>query len=220
MMFPALLILLVSFCQGAPNPPTESDPYQPPDKPVTTSFMCLDSTVSFKTNPKEAPSLLLSGLCKEARTAIEKLTSACLRINGRYRQEKEACKTARAHKLHLEKMVEDADQDTMGSKEGSVDARLNYRRPLRAQLQDAIELAEATCSQAIILQFRRDKCVEKCKNDKKAAGLKAGFIIDEMLNLKKVVMLGNNMDDAMTSSLIKQAKQGFEKILQKYRFSY
>ncbi|KAH9268280.1 hypothetical protein BASA83_009441 [Batrachochytrium salamandrivorans] len=118
MIFPALLILLVSFCQGAPNPPTESHPYQPPDKPVTASFMCLGSTVLFKTNPKEAPSLLLSGLCNAARTAIEQLTSTCLGINEKYRQEKAACKTARVDRLRIKKMVKEADQDTMESKRG------------------------------------------------------------------------------------------------------
>ncbi|KAH6600950.1 hypothetical protein BASA50_001955 [Batrachochytrium salamandrivorans] len=187
MMFPALLILLVSFCQGAPNPPTESDPYQPPDKPVTASFMCLGSTVLFKTDPKEVSPLLLSGLCNAAGKAIEKLTSACLGINGRYRQEKAACKAARAHKLHLEMMVTDADQDTMESKEGNFDARLNPRLSLYEQLQISTKLAEMTCRKAEELQFRRDKCVGKCNKDKKAAGLKAGFIIDDILNLKKLV---------------------------------
>ncbi|KAH9248712.1 hypothetical protein BSLG_009996 [Batrachochytrium salamandrivorans] len=220
MIFPALLILLVSFCQGAPNPPTESNPYQPPDKPVTTSFMCLGSTVVFKTDPKEVSPLLLSGLCNAAGKAVEKLTSACLGINGRYRQEKATCKAARVHKLHLEKMVEDADQDTMGSKEGSVEGMLNPRLSLYEQLQDATKLARETCSQAIILQNRRDRCVKKCNKDKKAAGVKAGVIIDKVLSLEAVVRLGDKIDDAMASSLIKQVKPKFEEILQEYRSSY
>ncbi|KAH6566241.1 hypothetical protein BASA60_009556 [Batrachochytrium salamandrivorans] len=141
--------------------------------------MCLDSTVPFTTDPRKVPPLLLSGLCNAARTAVEKLTSACLSIREKYQQEKEACKAARAHKLHLEKMVKDADQDTMESKEGSFDARLNPRRPLRAQLQDAIELAEATCNQVEELRDTLDECVGKCKKDKKAAGLKGQLVISQ-----------------------------------------
>ncbi|KAH6565388.1 hypothetical protein BASA62_007318 [Batrachochytrium salamandrivorans] len=109
-------------------------------------------------------------------------------------------------------MVKDADQDTMESKEGSVDARLNPRLSLQRQLQISTKLVKATCRKAEELQIRRDKCVGKCKKDKKAAGLKAGVIIDEMLNLKKVVRLGNGIDDVTASNLIEQAKQRFEEI--------
>ncbi|KAH6570074.1 hypothetical protein BSLG_009992 [Batrachochytrium salamandrivorans] len=214
MIFPALLILLVSFCQGAPNPPTENNPYQPPDKPKTTSFMCLDSTIAFTTNPRKVPPLLLSGLCNAARTTIEKITSACLEIREKYQQEKAACKAARVHKLHLEKMVKDADQDTMESKEGRVDERLNPRLSLQGQLQISTKLVKETCRKAKELQIRRDECVRKCKKDKKDAGFKAGVIIDKMLNSEKVVRLGNGIDDVTASSLIEQAKQRFEKMLQ------
>ncbi|KAH9248718.1 hypothetical protein BASA81_013608 [Batrachochytrium salamandrivorans] len=213
-MFPALLILLVSFCQGAPNPPTESNPYRLQNSPITASFMCLDSTIPFTTNPKEVSPLLLSGLCNAARTTIEQLTSACLEIREKYQQEKAACKAARVHKLHLEKMVKDADQDTMESKEGRVDERLNPRLSLQGQLQISTKLVKAACRKAEELQFRRDKCVGKCNKDKKAAGLKAGFIIDDILNLKKVVMLGNGIDDVTALNLIEQAKQRFEGLLQ------
>ncbi|KAH6570071.1 hypothetical protein BASA60_007942 [Batrachochytrium salamandrivorans] len=116
MIFPALLILLVSFCQGAPNPPTENNPYRLQNSPKTTSFMCLDSTVSFETDPRKAPSLLLSGLCNAARTTIAKITSAPLGANEKYQRDEAACKAARTEKRHIKKMVNEAYHDTMGIK--------------------------------------------------------------------------------------------------------
>ncbi|KAH6565394.1 hypothetical protein BSLG_009997 [Batrachochytrium salamandrivorans] len=217
MIFPALLILLVSFCQGAPNPPTESNPDQPPDGPMTASFICPESTVVFTTDPKKVPPLLLSGLCNAAKKTVGKLTSASKRVFKKYQREKTACKTARARELHLEMMVDEAYQDTMESKEGSFDARLDYRLSLRAQLQDAIDLAEMTCSRARKLRIKLTECVGKCRDYRKDAGAKAGVIIDEMLNLEEVVRLGNGIDDVTASSLIDQAKKRFEKILHDYK---
>ncbi|KAJ1340362.1 hypothetical protein BSLG_005004 [Batrachochytrium salamandrivorans] len=219
MIFPALLILLVSFCQVVMGLFCSRSGSISPGEFGAPFFMCLDSTVPFTTDPRKVPPLLLSGLCNAARTAVEKLTSACLSIREKYQQEKEACKAARAHKLHLEKMVKDADQDTMESKEGSFDARLN----LEGRFAPNFRMLSSWQRQPVTKLNNTDtldECVGKCKKDKKAAGLKVGVIMDKMLNLEEVVRLGNGIDDVTASKLIKQAKQRFEKILGKYKSSY
>ncbi|KAH6582052.1 hypothetical protein BASA61_008678 [Batrachochytrium salamandrivorans] len=126
MIFPALLILLVSFCQVVMGLFCSRSGSISPGEFGAPFFMCLDSTVPFTTDPRKVPPLLLSGLCNAARTAVEKLTSACLSIR----------ESINKRKRHVKQLVPisyiskdgdiDAYHDHNGSNEDNFDEKLMY----------------------------------------------------------------------------------------------